>query len=54
MGLIQAGLGAIGGALADSWKDFFYCEAMPADVLVTKGVRRAGKEAPTQREPRTS
>ena len=45
MGLIQAGLGAIGGALADSWKDFFYCEAMPADVLVTKGVRRAGKRS---------
>lgn len=45
MGLIAAGLGAIGGALADSWKDFFYCEAMPADVLVTKGVRRAGKRS---------
>ncbi len=37
MGLIQATTGAAGGALADSWREFFYCEAIPADVLVTKG-----------------
>lgn len=45
MGLLKAGLGAIGGALADSWKEFFYCEAMNADVLVTKGQHRAGKRS---------
>ena len=28
MGLIKAGIGALGGALADQWKEFFYCEAM--------------------------
>ena len=28
MGLIKAGLGALGGTLADQWKEFFYCEAM--------------------------
>ncbi|MBQ1526650.1 MAG: SPFH domain-containing protein [Lachnospiraceae bacterium] len=39
MGLIQAVAGAAGGALADSWREFFYCEAIPADVLVTKGVK---------------
>ena len=42
MGLIQAGLGAVGGVLADQWKEFFYCEAMPKEVLVTKGVKRVG------------
>ncbi len=26
MGLIKAGLGAVGGTLADQWKEFFYCE----------------------------
>ena len=40
MGLIRAARGAVGGVLADQWKDFFYCEAIPADVLVVKGQRR--------------
>ena len=40
MGLISAVLGAAGGALADSWKEFFYCEAIPRDVLVVKGQKR--------------
>lgn len=40
MGLIKAGIGALGGTLADQWKEFFYCEAMPKDVLVSKGVKR--------------
>ena len=42
MGLIQAALGAVGGTLADQWKEFFYCEAMGKDVMVTKGVKRIG------------
>ncbi len=42
MGLIKAGLGAIGGTLADQWKEFFYCESMPKEVLVTKGQKRVG------------
>ncbi len=37
MGLIKAGIGAVGGVLADQWKEFFYCESLPEDVLVTKG-----------------
>ena len=37
MGLIKAGMGALGGTLADQWKEFFYCDAMDKDVLVTKG-----------------
>ncbi len=40
MGLIKAGIGALGGTLADQWKEFFYCDAMGADVLVTKGSKR--------------
>ncbi len=40
MGLIKAALGALGGTAADQWKEYFYCESMPADVLVTKGVKR--------------
>ncbi len=42
MGLIKAGTGAVGGVLADQWKEFFYCEALPNNVLVTKGTKRVG------------
>ena len=42
MGLLKAGVGALGGVLADQWRDYFYCESMDADVLVTKGVKRTG------------
>ena len=40
MGLIKAGLGVLGGTLADQWKEFFYCESIPKEVLVTKGQKR--------------
>ena len=37
MGLIKAGVGAVGGVLADQWKEFFSCNALSNDVLVAKG-----------------
>lgn len=40
MGLIKAGIGALGGTLADQWKEFFYCEALDKNVLMTKGRKR--------------
>ena len=40
MGLIKAIFGAAGGVLADQWKEYFYCDAMNADTLVTKGSKR--------------
>ncbi|HHU53115.1 MAG TPA: SPFH domain-containing protein [Clostridiaceae bacterium] len=42
MGLIKAITGAIGGTLADQWKEFFYCEALENDVLVKKGQKVIG------------
>ena len=42
MGLIKAGIGALGGTLADQWKEFFYCESLDKNVMVTKGVKRVG------------
>ena len=45
MGLIKAGLGALGGALADQWKEFFYCEALPNDILMTKGQKVIGNRS---------
>ncbi|EUB32210.1 SPFH domain-containing protein [Olsenella uli] len=42
MGLLKAGIGALSGVLADSWRDYFYCESLAADVLAAKGEKRAG------------
>ena len=42
MGLIKAGIGALGGVLADQWKEFFYCESLENDVLMVKGQKRVG------------
>ena len=40
MGLLQAGIGALSGVLADQWREYFYCEGMPENVLAVKGVKR--------------
>ena len=40
MGLIRAGIGALGGTLADQWKEFFYCDSLEKDVLMVKGEKR--------------
>lgn len=41
MGLIKAAMGAVGGAMADQWKEFFYCEALSENVMVVKGQKLA-------------
>ena len=41
MGLIRAALGSAGGVLADQWKEYFTCEAIPANILAVKGQKRA-------------
>ncbi len=44
MGLLKAGAGALGGVLADSWREYFYCDALEADVLVAKGQKRTSSK----------
>ena len=49
MGLIKAGIGALGGVLADQWKEFFYCDALNMDTLVVKGQKRvSGRSSNTK------
>ena len=45
MGLIKAAVGAFGGTMADQWKEYFYCDAMEKDVLVTKGQKRTSSRS---------
>ena len=45
MGLIKAALGSVGGVMADQWKEYFYCEALPANILAVKGQKRAGSRS---------
>ncbi len=40
MGLIKAAVQAVGSAFADQWLEYFYCDAIPNDVLVVKGQKR--------------
>lgn len=45
MGLLKAGAGALGGVLADQWREYFYCDSIDADVLLTKGKKRTSKRS---------
>lgn len=40
MGLIQAIKGAVGGTLADQWKEFFYCDAIDSKYLMVRGHKK--------------
>ena len=49
MGLIKAALGAAGGVMADQWKEYFYCDAIPESVLAVKGRKRvSGRSSNTK------
>lgn len=45
MGLIKAAFGSTNGVLADQWREYFYCDSMAANVLVTKGQKRTSKRS---------
>ena len=46
MRLLKALMGSVGGTLADQWKEYFYCDSMPEDVLAVKGKKRvSGRSA---------
>ena len=45
MGLLSAALGAAGGVLADTWKEFFYCDSLDKDTLVVKGQKKIGNRS---------
>ena len=45
MGLIQVALGATVSTLGDTYKEFFYCDSIPNEVLVVRGRKHSDKGA---------
>jgi len=45
MGLIKAALGAAGSVLADQWREYFYCDSLSDEVLMTKASKRTGRRS---------
>ena len=40
MGLISAGLNALGGTLSSQWKEYFYLDSLPENVLAAKAMKK--------------
>ena len=49
MGLIKALVGSAGGVLADQWKEYFYCDAIPETVLGIQGKKRVSGRSSNKR-----
>ena len=49
MGFVKAAVGAASGVMADQWKEFFSCNALPADVLAVKGEKKASGRSANHR-----
>ena len=45
MGLIAAAINSVTGELANQYKEYFYCESIPVDVLAVKGQKRKDKRS---------
>lgn len=49
MGLIKAAVGAIGGTLADTWKEYYYCDSLDKDTLMIRGQKQvSGRSSNTK------
>lgn len=45
MGLIKAIVGATGGVLAEQWREYFYCDSIENDILVSRGIKRTSSRS---------
>ncbi len=45
MGLIKAIAGAVGSTMGDQWKEYFYCEALPTNILAAKGKKKVSSRS---------
>ena len=49
MGFVKAAVGSASGVMADQWKEFFSCNALPADVLAVKGEKKVSGRSANRR-----
>lgn len=49
MGLIKAGIGALGGTMADQWKEVFVCDQLKDDVLAVRARPRTDRRSSNKR-----
>lgn len=45
MGLIKSIVGATGGVLAEQWREYFYCDSIENDILVSRGIKRTSSRS---------
>ena len=45
MGIIKAFGSSLGSMAADQWKEFFYCDSIPADQIMVRGSRHASAQS---------
>ena len=45
MGILEAAGNALGGALADQWLDYFYCDSLDQTLLCVRGRKRVGERS---------
>ncbi len=45
MGLIKSLVGSVGSVLADQWREYYYCDSISNDILLTKGQKRTGSRS---------
>ena len=39
MGLILSAVSALGSTISDQWKEYFYCDALPSNVICQRGYK---------------
>ena len=48
-GMLKSFSGSLGGVLADQWREYFYCEAIPNNIMAVKGQHRTSSRSANKR-----
>ena len=50
MGLIKAAVSSVSSTLAQQWKEYFYCDSIPADVICVRGYKKVSSGSSNNKE----